>query len=432
MEPFHELPVWLDEYSTSMLRYGKLRLLTLRTPSYYRLMPVFGFISKFQAIFSDRTTVFTVWLPELCAHRSSTLRKQAYFEHVITDILLLSVTLTAAFARTGFATEGGGTGKDPGALVDKNATAVIEKYWLKYTVITIQMLINGVELSAYSTLQMFTAVTTMAGCEFMVNPHEGRLHLQASAQTASRNGGFGTIPALLLEIFLLNEVLLASLSGSRPVVPHDQLAPVVDALLPKMPEFTKRSSYRFGKLLSGSGPVGDSLSSSFIAVMAELYAATEIINVYTSLGGQDQLRETIVLRMFLIGLCLSCVAMECIRLSGLLLIHTTHLKGTPKQHLYDRVATELLERLRQLDDVSTGGPQPLVALMDIWASFLGAFVSMSNERGVSYLHRISRAASDLPASKKEWVQIREWLKRFPCVDEEFDEPFEQIWVLAHH
>lgn len=376
-------------------------------------------------------------MPELYPHKSSTLQKQEYFEQVTTDSLLLSVTLIAAFARAVFAIEGT---KDSGTL-EPNKMALVESYRLKYKGITIQMLINGLELSTYSTLQIFTTVTTMAGCEFLVNnPKEGRLHLRASAKVASGNGGFGTIPALLLEIFLLGEGLLASLSGSRPVVPHDELAPAVYALLPKVPEFVEKSSAQFDKLLRKSWPVEE--SCSFMEVMAELYAATEIINAYTNQRIDDQLRETIVLRIFLIGFRLSWsleaslpthsgvgwhnVAKECVRLSGLLLIHTTHLKGTPKQHLYERMAADLMRRLQQLSDASES--LQTVAWVEIWASFLGAFVSTGTERETFYMNRIYRAAELL--ALKNWVEIRAWLKRFPYVDKEFDKPFEKIWSRA--
>ncbi|KAK5051044.1 hypothetical protein LTR84_003603 [Exophiala bonariae] len=253
-----------------MLRYGKL----MPRP-YYQL-------SEFLADILTEI-VFTVWLPELYPHKSSTLQKQAYFEQVPTDRLLLTVNMAVAISRPDFAV---GSNKISGKL-GQNKMATIEKHWLKYRGVSIQVLINGVKLSNYSTLQVLTAVRTMAGCAFLVNnPLEGRLHLHASAQIAFGNGDFSTIPALLLEIFLLDEGLLASLSGSSPVVPHDQLAPVMYALLPEVPGFVKRSSSQFGKLLRRSLSAGE--SCSFIDVMAELHAATEIINSYTSLGVKDQ------------------------------------------------------------------------------------------------------------------------------------------------
>jgi hypothetical protein len=378
---------------------------------------------------------FSVWVPELYPHRSSTLQKQAYFEQVMTDGLLMSVNLAAAFARTGFATA---DDKDS-ATLGKAKPGLVEKYWLRYKGVTLQMLIDGMKSFTYSNLHLFTAVTTMAGCAFLVNnPNEGRLHLGASAQIARGNGGFGTIPSLLLEIFLLDEGLLASLSGSHPVVSYSELAPVVHFRLPKVPDFAKSSSSQLCKLFHQKWPSRN--SCSLVDTMADLHAATEILNAYSSPGVEDQLRDTIVLRMFLAGFCLcwslevalpthedaDChtISMECIRLSGLLLIHTTHLKGTPKQHLYDRVATDLLERLQQLNTIAES-PQT-VAWMEIWVSFLGAHASVGTKRKTFFLNRISKTSEML--GLRDWVEIKMWLKRFPYIDKEFDGPFRQIWT----
>jgi len=116
--------------------------------------------------------------------------------------------------------------------------------------------------------------------------------------------------------------------------------------------------------------------------------------------------------------------MECLRLSGLLLIHTTHLKGTPKQHLHDKVATDLRETLEQVKTAIESSQT--VAWMEIWVSFLGAHVSTN--RGAFHLNCISRASELL--GLEDWIEVRTWLNRFPYIDEEFDTPFQRIWTPA--
>ncbi|KAK5051043.1 hypothetical protein LTR84_003602 [Exophiala bonariae] len=279
-------------------------------------------------------------------------------------------------------------------------------------------------------------------CAFIVNnPGEGRMHLQGALNIAKAIGGFHKLDELGLEAALLWDIHLACLTGQKPTISDDEVAYVVEKMLPQVPEWLEDSRLRFENLL-GASLISDD-NSDVCGALRRLFIATELLNSY-SIRKEDNINETLVIRTLFAGHKLSHCdpttnspniaaehnirMLESMRLTGMLVIFTTHLKATRKKDLFEELSKSLEVQLRSsAPALETCWGQYLEIMM--WIFFVGAHGSPNVRRILWFIENIHRGAHILGINN--WMQARIILKRFPYITKEFDKAFEDTWNSSH-
>lgn len=316
-----------------------------------------------------RIQVFTDWIPSLYPERVGAIHRQRFFEMVHTDSMACAIFLTYGFGRAAFEQLAGSETNDR-----ENA---LSRYWLKYKATCLRM--KGEILATlwpvFAAKPLYFASISLAGCAFIVNnPNEGRMHLRGAVNIANTLGGFNVLDELELEASLLWDVQIASLTGEKPVIEDAEISPIAEKLLPQLPGWLERSRQRFDLLLRSSLSITCTHrgQSDVCHALQRLFEATELINSFSTRSEEDKINATLVTRTLFAGykLCLCAPAdadrenlgpahdhdhdhdidlLESLRLAGLLVINTTHLKATRKAHLFEKLSKDLHVRLRRQD-----------------------------------------------------------------------------------
>lgn len=391
-------------------------------------------------------TVFTSWLPSLYPEEVSAVNKKVYYETVVGDSLTLSTNLAAGFARATFSCE---EARSSQTIYDGCSEARCALYRYKHA--TIQIIRRRLAENPDTLDQnIFLGIITLAGCDFMANnAQESRLHVQACLDIARARGGLRTLSDLELEIMCLDEFLLSSLSGEAPCTPLGEMS---DAMQARFPQNTVCSD------LSVSGITGIPCTcpeeSKTREGLALLFDATKQVNRLTASKSKKAKHDHLVLQALYAGfqLCASSASgteaglsaydtslrdlCTPLRLAGILVVATTHLKNTPRRHLLDRVTEELEESLQIADSLQSSREDDAITAAMLWIYFVGAYAASASRggrqlfflRGIAQLQASGCSLSN--SQSNPWSEIREVLKRFPYIDKEFDTPFEEIWKVA--
>jgi hypothetical protein len=363
---------------------------------------------------------FTVWIPSLSPEQSSASHRQTLFQDVFTDPLTLALTLAATYARAANASAWNGKShsNDPRLtrlyLVHKGTALHL-----------VQESFRDMSLNSFPE-KLFMAMGALAGCEFQANnPHEGRLHIAAWIRLIGRN--FQRLSILNLELLCLNEMRFSCLLGEPPLYEA-----IVPKMLPELPPFARVFPSHFYLLLDSHN------ATRLTDAILNLFEATKLINDSPNASIPKDLQDTLLLRVLLAGFCL-CQSVgeanrttvnpsfyESVRLAALLVINTTHFKGSPKFHLIDKLLTDLQSQL-QADDLDLGLCWQKFPQAMLWIFFTGMYSSLDDKNNW-FVENIRDGMVLL--NLKTWTSGREMLKLFPYINKEFDVPFEKIWDYA--
>ncbi|OAP64434.1 hypothetical protein AYL99_00406 [Fonsecaea erecta] len=354
------------------------------------------------------------------------LAMESDFDADVGDPLTRCVKLTVFYSRAAFMS----TSSCQSMSVSHEASPVQHALYF-YKLSAIQMIRIRLSENPQSPDQtIFLGIVSLAGCEFMANnPEEGRLHLEACLEIAHARGGLCTLSNPELELMCLAEFEMAALSGNIPCAPLRDMEAAVYSKISKDP--------------TGRWATSDLARLAFLCTeeasqtckgLACLLQATDGLNSSMASKTQAQIQDNLVLRRLFAGFLLCSVQPlttqlpvtvemslhESLRIAGLLVVAATSLKNMPKGHLLERLTADLALHLQLI-------PLPLyrspaVASTMLWIYFVGADGSLFFLRGIAQLARM--------LGFENWKEVREQLKRFPYVGDEFDSPFEEIWNSA--
>jgi hypothetical protein len=376
--------------------------------------------------------VFTDWIPSLYPQKVGAIHRQRFFEMVHTESMACAIFLTYGFGRAAFE-----LAESNDQTLSNDGDNTLSRYWVKYKVACLRMMRETFATSwPVSAKSLYFASVSLSGCAFIVNnPDEGRMHLRGAVNIAKALGGFGVLDELELEASLLWDIQIASLTGQRPVIEDAELAAVAEKLLLQTPDRPEQSRSRFcGLLLPSMSSLGQ---SDVTEALHRLFEATELLNSF-SVQSEDKSNGTLVIRTLFAGYKLSICEppgsreglvdghdvdlLESLRLAGMLVIYTTHLKATRKEHLFEKLSKDLQTQLRRQVLEMCWNQYPEIIL---WVFFVGAHASPNVGRTEWCIKHIREGTHSLEINN--WDQVRPILKMFPYIDKEFDEPFEKIW-----
>lgn len=376
--------------------------------------------------------VFTDWIPSLYPQKVGAIHGQRFFEMVHTESVACAIFLTYGFGRAAFE-----LAEADDQTLSINGENTVSRYWLKYKGVCLRMMREIFATSwPLPAKSLYFASISLSGCAFIVNnPDEARMHLRGAVNIAKALGGFEMLDELELEASLLWDIQIASLTGQRPVMEDAELAPVAAKLLLQAPDGPAQSRSRFDALLLPS--LSSYGQSDVSKALHRLFEATELLNSFSA-QSEDKINGTLVIRTLFAGYKLSiceassgskCVVdghdidlHESLRLAGMLVIYTTHLKATRKEHLFEKISRDLQTTLRRQVLEMCWNQCPEITL---WVFFVGAHGSPNVSRTQWFIKNIREWARSLEINN--WNQVRPILKMFPYIDKEFDDPFEEIW-----
>ncbi|OAL29097.1 hypothetical protein AYO22_02534 [Fonsecaea multimorphosa] len=356
------------------------------------------------------------------------------FDPGVGDPLMLWVKLTAFFTQAALLSNSRRTGTSV-----NDEQFAIQRALYSYKLSAIQMIRQRLSENPQSPdRNILLGVVTLAGCEFIANnPEEGRLHLEAGLEIAHARGGLCSLSDPELELMCLVDFDLAALSGKTPCTP---LSEMEEAVYSRISE--ERTGHWGKSNLANLDCLRAAKASQTCKGLACLLQMTDGLNSskYSKPVGQSQ--KDLVMRGLFAGFLLCSVQPqtphsshtgdidldEPLRVAGLLVVAATCLQNTPKDHLLDRLTADLALHL-QLTPLPLYSPRPrTVASTMLWMYFVGAHGSLASQRQLFFLRGVAQVARLLGLEK--WKEVREQLKCFPYVDDEFDGPFEEMWNSA--
>ncbi|KAF2436710.1 hypothetical protein EJ08DRAFT_691036 [Tothia fuscella] len=294
-------------------------------------------------------TYFTIWIPSLSPEQSTTLLAQVPLQTLMTDAVILAATLAASYAKIVYHP----TAND---VTQSNDAVILQNCW-KHKGEALRLLLErcNQELPEKFSGVLWWAMGGLAGCAFQANdPDEGRPHISAWIKLAPCYG-FHRLSTLHLELLFMNEMRFSCLLGEPPMCPIAEVEPIVQKLIPDLTPFLGIPPSHFETLLDSY------TSNSVTETLLQLYQPTEMINHRFCPKVGDQFSDLLLLRVFSAGfqLCTYAGGMiskenyssfdECIRLSALLVINTTHLKASPRNHLLNKLLVDMHSRLKNPD-----------------------------------------------------------------------------------
>ncbi|KIW31179.1 uncharacterized protein PV07_02847 [Cladophialophora immunda] len=379
-------------------------------------------------------SLYTSWLPHLHPDENPDLSTQDLdFDAGLGDPLTLCVKLTAFFSRAAFFSS-----SSRRSTIANNEPFPIQRALYLYKLSAIQMIRSRLSENPQSPDQnIFLGIVTLAGCEFMANnPEEGRLHLEACLEIAHARGGLCTLSSLELELVCLAEFDIAALLGKAPCAPLQEMEAAVYSNISKeriVPAWAESDLAKLDCLCTEE-------ASQTRQGLACLLQSTHGLNGSKSSKSRARSQDNLVLRGLFAGFLLcsnqpyttplylteDIGLYEPLRVAGMLVVAATCLKNTPKDHLLDRLTTDLALQL-QLMPLPFYGPRPVASAM-LWIYFVGAHGSPAPQKRLFFQQGVAHVARLM--GLETWEEVREQLRRFPYVDGEFDGPCEEIWNSA--
>lgn len=313
-----------------------------------------------------------------------------------------------------------------------------QKY-LTYKQLTLRLVRAGLKTAWQDSSDViYSAVVQQAGNEFISNnSNEGRLHLLAAVHMARAAGGLAMLTRQQLESTLIVDTELATLSGLKPIFRDLGCSRAAQRWLPDVPHAIQMSGVSFQETLKFDGQL--SATDELLPAMRSLFETSKMINSFSLEDADD---ATLVMRAHLAGFEL-CECMlnrhtlsesgktahinlrESIRLAGLLVVMTTHLKSAPIRHVHRKLTTDLASTLKgsQLDDITRRAPSLIT-----WILFIGSYGSMGTDQ-FDYFGTLLATALNV-IRIVEWIEIKTALQNYPYIRKEFDRPFKEIWDIA--